>query len=299
MKIFNHPHDRQRVFLMVGLFIGFIFLVAPWIVGSIEEAGFLGQPLHAVETASYQVDVKTKMIPVIGMDIIKEALEDLGLGDDAASQFQTLIVVTLRTPTFSPSPTRKAQRTVIFPSATSDLIGGIGSATPEVEPTRTSTPSSTSWWPGGGNRTWIPPTATPTQAPTRTPTNTATNTATMTATSTPTLTPSPTLTSTSTSTVMPTPTPTPTDTATFIPTFTYTPSPTMAPTVTNTLEPTMTPSMTLTEVPTLPVTPTYTSTPEVKRFLQSDLSVTYIVLDDGPQIQILQWLKTVHERLKN
>ena len=294
MKPTIHPRDRQRIILMAGLFIGLILLIAPWVVGSFEEAGFLGQPLHAVETASYQVDFKTKMIPVIGMDIIKEALEDLGLGDDAASQYQTLLLITLHTPTLPPSPTLMiAQRTVIFPSSTNDPAGGNGSETPEVQPSQPATPSPTSWWPGGGNRTRIPPTATPTQLPTRTPTNTAT----MTATSTPTLTSTttPTLTSTSTFTVVPSPTPT--NTATFIPTFTETPTATLDPTNTETVEPSVTPSETSTETPVITITPTWTSTIEVNHVLQNNLSVTNEESDEGPQIRILHWLKTVRTRL--
>jgi len=294
VKTFLHPRDQQRIILMAGLFIGLILLVVPWVVGSIEEAGFLGQPLHAVKTASYQVDLKTKMIPAIGMDIIKEALGDLGMGDEAASQYQNLLLITLHTPTIFPSPTLMlAQRTVIFPSATNDLNGDNGSGTPEVEPSQAATPSTTSWWPGGGNRTRIPPTATPTQLPTRTPTNTAT----MTATSTPTLTSttSPTLTSTSTFTVVPSPTPT--NTATFIPTFSETPTATLDPTNTESVEPTNTPSETSTENPVITATPTWTSTIEVNRVLENNLFVTNAVSDDGPQIRILQWLENMRERL--
>lgn len=286
MKTILHIQDRQRVAFMVTLFTVLILLVAPWLVGSIEEGGFLGQPLHAVETASYQVDVRTPMIPVIGMDIIKEALEDLGLGDEASGQYQTLMVVGERTATFPPRPTLTSTFVVIHKTSTLPG-GGTGTHTPGDAPSPTPITSPTNWRPGW-QRTRVIPTATlvitptPTFTPTWTPTWTFTPTLTpsLTPTRTFTLTLTPTLTATSTFTLTPSPTwtvtiipsatPSLTFTSTIVPTAipsqtpsplpTFTASPTITPEFTSTSTLTPTPQFTLTPTPQFTLTPTLTST---------------------------------------
>jgi len=181
--------------------------------------------------------------------------------DDANYYFHN--VITLSTPSLTPTPT-STQTPTNMPTDT---------PTPTVTPTDTSTPTITPLVTDTPTATPIPsdtptPTLTPTATATATPTGTSTptdtptpgptptHTATATPTSTPTDTPGPSPTPTNTST--PTDTPTPTATATDTSTPTDTPPVTNPPT--GTPMPTDTPTPTPTDTPTPTPTPTHTAT---------------------------------------
>lgn len=290
---------------MIGLFIGLILIMVPWLLDSIDDGGFLGQPLHAAETASYQMDLMTKMIPAIGMDIIQEALEDQGLSDEAASQYQTLVMVDLFTPT--PPLTALMSATPTLFRLTSTIEGDSGQQTATNQNPPTLIPSNTPWWPGG-NRTRIPPSPTPIPEATRTPTSTSTPS--------PTFTPTPTRTYTPTFTLTPSLTPsftpslTATASATHLPSFTatstpteivlasQTPSFTKEPTSTFTVGPTNTPVWTPSETPTLDITPTLTPTPVVNQAQFYDSHVKASILVDRQDGRIRNWLMIVRDSFR-
>lgn len=260
-----HPRDRQGIILLIVLCIGLVLIVFPWLTGAIEQGGFLGHPLHAAKTASYQTDLQTKIIPMIEVGIIKEALQDQGVSEDAASQIQTLFMVT-PTPTFFITSTRwVTTSTSLAIVATIPSDDEESTTTSIIEASPSLTPSLTSWWPGG-NRTRIAPTATsipiPSPTYTRIPSLTATRTYTTTLTPSPTFTTTLTSTSTVTQTLTMTHTAviTPSATASLTPSQSLTPSP--IPTDTPTAGFTLTPTQTFTEEPSMTTTFTPTNTLE-------------------------------------
>jgi len=304
MRKLLHTQDRQRIYLMIIIIIGLILIVVPWLLELIKDGMFLGQPLHAAESASYQIDIMTKMIPAIGMEIIQDALEDQGLNDESASQYLTFVMVPLSTPTLNTSGLIPVTPTLFIMTPTFGENGDLVTATNDSLPSKTLPPSNTPWWPGGGWRTRVQPTSTLTLGPTQTPTST--HTATLTATQTFTLTATFTLTLTRTSTPTPSstmtfsPSLTPTASETLMPSSTLTNTPTefitSSPTSTFTLEPTNTPVMTPTDISTATLTPSLTHTLEVKRAISVDSIEKEPVSEDQLEFKILDWFEAVRER---
>jgi len=308
MRKLLHTQDRQRIYLMIIIFIGLILIIVPWLLELIKDGMFLGQPLHSAESASYQIDIMTKMIPAIGMEIIQDALEDQGLNDESASQYLTFVMVPLSTPTLNTSGLTPVTPSLFRMTPTLDENGDLVTATNDSLPSKTSTPSNTPWWPGGGWRTRVLPTSTLTHGPTQTPTST--HTATLTATQTFTLTATFTLTLTRTST--PTPSPSSSSTMTFSPSLTPTASETLmpsstltntptefitsSPTSTFTVEPTNTPVMTPTDISTATLMPSLTHTLEVKRAISVDSIEKEPVSEEQLEFKILDWFEAVRER---